>query len=121
MAFAGKASAVTLQSDPKTSARANASSTSRPGLRVRIPRAEPRLRTHLREARIFNMWQQVISDCLILDVSPHGARVRLPSDVHLPIKLLIFDERSNRTYAAEFRWRRHREIGLFFRDGFDDA
>ena len=65
------------------------------------------------------MWQQVISDCLILDVSPHGARLKLPTDVHLPTKLLIFDERSAKSYAAEFRWRRNREVGLYFCDGFD--
>ena len=67
------------------------------------------------------MWQQVISDCLILDVSPHGARIKLPSEVHLPTKLLVFDERSNKTYAGEFRWRRNKEVGLYFPDGFDKA
>ena len=110
-----------LGSDPKTPTQANSASSLRSGLRVKIPRAEVRLRTHLREARLFDMWQQVIVDCLILDVSPHGARVKLPSDVHLPTKLLIFDERSNRTYAAEFRWRRNREVGLHLREGFDEG
>ncbi len=42
----------------------------------------------------------------------------MPSDVHLPTELLIFDERSNKTYEAEFRWRRNREVGLYFRGGF---
>ena len=86
--------------------------------RPHVVRAEPRVRTHLRPGRILDLKGNVIADCLILDVSLHGARLKLDKQSVVPPKLmLVYDERSGETLDAEVRWHRNNEIGIFVRNG----
>ena len=63
----------------------------------------------------------MLSECLILDVSLHGARLKFDTHGFLPPKLLlVYDERSQATFDGEVRWFRNREIGLFVRNGTFD-
>jgi hypothetical protein len=54
-----------------------------------------------------------ILDCIVLDISPHGARVDCASPVIIPeaVDLRLGD---GSTYPASQRWARGTEIGLLF-------
>lgn len=91
-------------------------SPSRP--RAETPRSEPRVRTLLRPGQVLDLRRIVIAECLILDVSLHGARLRLETRVAtMPKLLLVYDERSKAVFSAEVRWHRNNEVGLYVKSG----
>ena len=76
------------------------------------------MRTLLRMGQILDLQRNVLADCLILDMSLHGARLRLQTQVLTPPKLLlVFDERSKGVFNAEVRWHRSNEIGIYVKNG----
>ena len=86
--------------------------------RSQVVRSEPRVRTHLRAGQILDLKRNVLAECLILDVSPHGARLKLHKQGVVPPKLLlVYDERSRGILDAELRWHRNNEIGIYVRNG----
>ena len=86
--------------------------------RAETPRSEPRVRTLLRTGKILDLNSNILAECLILDVSPHGARLRLETRVAtMPKLLLVYDERSKAVFSAEVRWHRNNEIGLYVKSG----
>ena len=81
-------------------------------------RCEPRVRTHLRTGQILDLQRNVLTECLILDVSLHGARIKLHKQGVVPPKLLlVYDERSQGILNAEMRWHRNNEIGIYVKTG----
>lgn len=87
-------------------------------LRTQIARSEPRVRTHLRAGQILDLRRKLLAECLILDMSMHGARLKLNlQDLMPPKLLLVYDERSKGVFDAEVRWHRHNEIGLYIKSG----
>lgn len=82
-----------------------------------VARAEARLRTCLRTGWISDLARKSKIECLFMDISPHGARLRLSLQASLPARVLVFDDRSQATFTAEVRWHRSNEVGLFIRDG----
>ena len=102
------------RSKPKHALKSEAASRGR----THVVRSEPRVRTHLRTGQILDSKRNVLSECLILDVSLHGARIKLHKQGVVPPKLLlIYDERSQGILDAEMRWHRNNEIGIFVRNG----
>ena len=86
--------------------------------RPHVVRSEPRVRMHLRAGQILDLKRNMVAECLILDVSPHGARLKLQKQGVVPPKLLlVYDERSRGTLDAELRWHRNNEIGIYVRNG----
>ena len=86
--------------------------------RTQIARSEPRARTHLRTGQILDLRRNVLAECLIVDISLHGARFKLQAQIATPPKLLlVYDERSRGLFDAEVRWHRNNEIGLFVKNG----
>ena len=89
-----------------------------PHPRTQIARSEPRVRTHLRTGQILDLRRNVLAECLILDMSPHGARLKLRTQFAMPPKLLlVYDERSQGLSDAEVRWYRKNVMGLYFKHG----
>ena len=86
---------------------------------AQVIRAEPRLRTHLRTGWIADLRHQLRIECLFMDISPHGARLRLDKATQgsLPAQLVLFDDRSQKTYRVELRWHRGNEAGVYIREG----
>ncbi len=68
--------------------------------------------------QVLDLSRNVLTECLIIDLSLHGARLRLETQIHMPPKLLIvYDERSKGVFDAEVRWHRSNEIGLYIKNG----
>jgi hypothetical protein len=66
----------------------------------------------IRRARV--VFERASLSCALLDLSPTGARVRLPATADLPGTVLLYlpDEV---TCAAWVRWRRGLQVGFEFR------
>ncbi len=79
-------------------------------------RSEVRFRTRLRTGRLSDLRGRLISDCLIFDRSPRGARIKLPSDVAIPPKFIFHDEAVGASVYAQARWRRENEVGIYIPD-----
>ena len=82
-----------------------------------VVRAEARLRTRLREGWVSDFARRLKIECLFMDISPHGARLRLSRPAPLPVQILVFDERSQAAYKAEVRWQRANEVGVLIPGG----
>ena len=86
--------------------------------RTHVVRCELRVRTHLRAGQILDRKRNILAECLILDVSLHGARLKLHKQGVVPPKLLlVYDERSQGILDAEMRWHRNNEIGIYIKNG----
>jgi hypothetical protein len=77
-------------------------------------RTLPRRRTRLRSGLIFDLASIDFVDCQIYDCSKTGARLRLFSNVRVPVRIRLFDEVAKRLTDANVIWRRNREIGICF-------
>ncbi len=85
------------------------------GPRQKQRRSEARIRTRLRTGVISDLQQSFICECLIYDRSLHGARLKLPPNIHAP-GTFIFDDGEG-AVRAQVRWRRDAEIGIFIAAG----
>jgi two-component system cell cycle response regulator len=59
------------------------------------------------------------SDCVIRDLSEHGAKVRLPHEMAVPHQLYLIETRRGVAYAARLTWSRDAELGLEFHGSQD--
>jgi hypothetical protein len=73
-----------------------------------------RRRTRLRTGKILDAGSPSTVDCQIFDSSKTGARLRLFMNVRLPLRIMLFDEVSEKLTPAKIMWRREREIGVAF-------
>lgn len=80
-------------------------------------RSEPRIRTKLRSGRISNLDGVFLSECLVLDRSPHGAKLKLPKALDLPKEVLFRDDAVETAVYAKICWRRADEIGVHLPKG----
>ncbi|MGF1622069.1 MAG: PilZ domain-containing protein [Rhodomicrobiaceae bacterium] len=55
-------------------------------------------------------------DCMIVDLSPGGARVELDEECMIPDELLLFERDNQNIYECLVRWRNGRQAGLHFID-----
>ena len=53
-------------------------------------------------------------DCVVRDVSPTGARIKVPEGQAVPDQVYLVEMRSGIAYEARVVWKRHPEIGLQF-------
>jgi hypothetical protein len=68
----------------------------------------------LREGRlVFNDGSSVIN-CIIRQLSPGGAKLRLPAPTYLPRSLALLCLTSEMLYSAEIAWRHGVDLGLVF-------
>ena len=59
------------------------------------------------------VFDNVLFDCMVLDISPNGARVRFSIPIALP-ESLVLRIRGGPSYPATRRWSRGTEVGLEF-------
>ncbi len=59
------------------------------------------------------------SDCVIRDLSEHGAKVRLPAEMAVPHQLYLIETRRGVAYVARVTWARDAELGLEFHGNQD--
>jgi two-component system cell cycle response regulator len=59
------------------------------------------------------------SDCVIRDLSEHGAKVRLPHGMAVPHQLYLIETRRGVAYVARLTWARDAELGLEFHGSQD--
>jgi two-component system cell cycle response regulator len=59
------------------------------------------------------------SDCVIRDLSEHGAKVRLPHEMAVPHQLYLIETRRGAAYVARLTWSRGAELGLEFHGSHD--
>lgn len=76
------------------------------------PRRYKRQRTRLRAGRVADSSNTFLCDCLISDMSPAGARLKLPAEVDLPEEIVLFDELENTVALASLRWRSGCNAGI---------
>jgi hypothetical protein len=83
-------------------------------------RSEPRIRTKLRSGRLSNLDGVFITECLVLDRSPHGAKLKLPKTLDVPKEILFRDDAVATAIYAKICWRRGDEIGIHLPKGHLD-
>ena len=77
-------------------------------------RGDQRLRTRLRSGKIINDDGQFLIECLIVDRSSFGGKLRLPKTSPLPARVMLYDDQSGELLRATVIWRRDRETGIRF-------
>ncbi len=77
-------------------------------------RGDQRRRTQLRSGKIISSNGQFVSECLIVDRSTFGSKLRLPKISPLPARVMLFDDQSGELLHATVIWRRDRETGIRF-------
>jgi hypothetical protein len=83
-------------------------------------RVEPRARTLLAGKLIIGMGASFLSPgCTIIDLSEHGARVRIAGCVRLPPPVALLMTREGVLVDAAVAWRREDEAGLALRERYD--
>ena len=76
-----------------------------------LRRVEERVRT-LTAAQITRAGRVI--DCVIRDISPKGARLRVPDAGAVPQQFELFLKQSGEYRPAQVRWRRGVEVGVSF-------
>jgi len=72
-----------------------------------------RQKSYLRGCIYFNNRSETV-DCFVRDISGHGARLTLVSDITIPDAVDLHIPQRNQTYRANVLWRRGAEMGLAF-------
>jgi hypothetical protein len=80
------------------------------------PRQSPRRKSFLRGRIYFNNGHGVI-DCLIRDMSEHGARLSFSDFVSIPDNFELHIPQTMQTLRAAAQWRRGIYVGVVFVDG----
>jgi len=78
-------------------------------------RAQPRVRTRLRSAKLLDGAYRFVCDSRICDRSRNGLRLALASDVSLPPQLAVHVDETSEVREAEVVWRRGSTIGIRLR------
>lgn len=74
-------------------------------------RREKRRRVRLNWGKALNVAERFLCDCLIVNRSAGGARLRLARRIALPKTFLFFDDVAGALYAAEVVWRQGELVG----------
>jgi hypothetical protein len=74
-------------------------------------RREARLRTRLREGLLYE-GRRLVCDCVVIDRSRHGARIRTSRPLRSVQKLRFFDTYEQVLYEARVVWQKDTEVGL---------
>ena len=82
-------------------------------------RRSVRQKSFLRGCVYFNNRRNAI-DCLIRDISDHGARIIFSDTVSVPDVVDLYIPQKEQTLRAHVEWRHGDEIGLAFPDAVDD-
>ena len=82
-------------------------------------RTYERRRTRLRSGKVADRDGKFLTECLIYDRSPNGARLRVTTSTPVPDRVLLFDDELNSLSAATVAWRRSNEVGVRFMLVFD--
>ena len=77
-------------------------------------RGDQRRRTRLRSGKIIDDNGQFVIECLIVDRSSFGGKLRLPKISPLPARVMLYDDQSGELLHATVIWRRDRETGIRF-------
>ena len=77
-------------------------------------RGDQRRRTRLRSGKIITDGGQFVIECLIVDRSSFGGKLRLPKISPLPARVMLYDDQSGELFHATVIWRRDRETGIRF-------
>ena len=77
-------------------------------------RGDQRRRTRLRSGKIINDNGQFVIECLIVDRSSFGGKLRLPKVSALPARVMLYDDQSGELFHATVIWRRDLETGIRF-------
>ena len=77
-------------------------------------RGDQRRRTRLRSGKIISDDGQFVIECLIVDRSALGGKLRLPKLSPLPARVMLYDDQSGELLQATVIWRRDRETGIRF-------
>jgi hypothetical protein len=83
-------------------------------------RASPRQRRLNRAKLIFNNNSSVI-DCIVRDLSPHGARLLVTSQVGIPDRVELRIDRNDACHPSKVAWRTNDQIGVMFLDVLDNS
>jgi hypothetical protein len=74
-------------------------------------RREPRVRTRYRHGALYDGCE-FVSDCAVIDRSPHGARIRTPCALPAFQQLRFFDSYEKVLYEGRVAWQKDTEAGL---------
>jgi len=77
-------------------------------------RAAGRRRTRLRSAKILDFANKFVCECLVLDRSADGLRLRLGGAVRLPRYFRVHDDESGKVDVVATAWRRGATLGVRF-------
>jgi hypothetical protein len=77
-------------------------------------RATSRSRTRLRSAKLLDLGDRFLCECLIHDRSPNGLRLVLARNQPLPNSLQICDDETQEVASVAIAWRRGAQIGVRF-------
>ncbi|MDJ0931785.1 PilZ domain-containing protein [Breoghania sp.] len=80
----------------------------------RDARRHPRKPTRLRMGKIADLDDRFVSECVIRDLSPGGARLVLSAKISLPAIIVLFDELEDTIVPTTVRWRCGNETGINF-------
>ncbi|MGD0763618.1 MAG: PilZ domain-containing protein [Roseiarcus sp.] len=75
-------------------------------------RSEPRARTRLRSAKLFDQRNKFLVECSIFDRSNHGARLKLFAVTVLPARFRLYDEGCKQLFDAQIAWARGQDVGV---------
>jgi hypothetical protein len=75
-----------------------------------------RQKSFLRGCIYFNNRRTVI-DCLIRDLSEHGARLRFSDSISIPDSFELHIPQKNQTLRVAARWRHGMDVGVAFAEG----
>ncbi|KAA5597269.1 PilZ domain-containing protein [Blastochloris sulfoviridis] len=70
----------------------------------------------LRGARIAFGNMSITMDCVVRDLTPGGARLRLPSTIGVPSMFHLLHERDGSIRRCRLAWRTETEVGVEFID-----
>lgn len=80
-------------------------------------RGDGRTRTRLRPGKILAMDGTFVADCLILDRSAQGARIRVLGSESVPEAFRLIDEAGRESFFSRTVWERGDEAGLSLAEG----
>jgi hypothetical protein len=84
-------------------------------MRMSEHRQSTRQKSFLRGCIYFNDRRTVI-DCLVRDVSDHGARLRFSDSISIPDSFELHIPQKNQTLRVTARWRHGMDVGVSFTD-----
>ena len=84
--------------------------------RLSIPRSENRHRVDIAGKLILLPRKTITIDCVIVDLSTNGAKVKLRDEQQLPVQVLLFESYKQNIYECRVKWQDQQKAGLSFVD-----